>query len=98
MNMEICEAIEKRNIIRFYYNGGIRIVEPFCYGIHRNTGNGVLRAYQIDGSSKSGKMKGWEPFEVIKISEIEVTGNQFQGNRIECNPNDSHMSKVFCCL
>ncbi len=42
MNSLICNAIANKNIIEFYYKGGIRLVEPHCYGIQKNSGNDVL--------------------------------------------------------
>jgi len=98
MNIRICEAIKNRNILKFYYDNGVRIIEPYCYGIHKKTGNEVLRAYQISGFSKSGRVEGWKLFEVTKITGIENTKNDFQGDRIKYNSEDYDMSKVFCYL
>lgn len=53
MNTIICEAIRLRKIIKFYYDGYERIVEPHTYGIHKDTGNEVLSAYQIGRYSSS---------------------------------------------
>jgi len=39
MRTDICSAINAKKVIQFYYNGGTRLVEPFCYGVHRDTGN-----------------------------------------------------------
>lgn len=39
---KICEAIKEHKIMRFWYNGGFRTVEPFCYG-RSTAGNDVLR-------------------------------------------------------
>ncbi|MBE0427410.1 MAG: hypothetical protein IBX72_12310 [Nitrospirae bacterium] len=96
MNNTICEAIASKNIVEFYYNGGIRIAEPHCYGIHKNTGNEVLCAYQIRGFSESGNLPGWRLFDVADVSALKITGEQFLSPRPNYNPNDKRMSKIFC--
>jgi len=57
---EICEAINSKKVISFDYHGRTRLLEPFCFGIHKSTGNKVLRGYQIGGFSESGKALGWK--------------------------------------
>lgn len=57
MNNQIIEAIENRNVIQFYYENELRVVEPHCYGM-TTAGNEGLRAFQIDGYSSSGKWGG----------------------------------------
>jgi hypothetical protein len=53
MNAKIWNGI--RNLLEFNYEGGIRLVEPHCYGI-TTAGSEGLRACQIDGYSSSGKI------------------------------------------
>lgn len=83
MNSIISSAIEKRQVLEFHYDGGIRIVEPFCYGIS-TAGNEVLRGYQTGGYSKSGR-NSWKMFRVNEISSITHTTNTFVGNRPHYN-------------
>ena len=52
MNQNICSAIRDKKIIAFYYDGGLRKIEPHCHGITKK-GNKVLRAFQISGYSRS---------------------------------------------
>jgi hypothetical protein len=54
-NKLICEAISSKKVIKFNYEGQERIVEPYTYGVHKDTNNEVLSAYQIGGFSSSGK-------------------------------------------
>jgi len=96
MNSLICNAIAKKNIIEFYYKGGIRRVEPHCYGIHKDTGNEVLRGFQIDGYSESKKIPYWRLYIVSEMSGLRITDDLFLSPRPEYNPNDSHMSTIFC--
>ena len=97
MKGEICAAIHSRQLIRFYYNGGFRTVEPHCYGIS-TAGNEVLRAYQVGGYSESDKPVGWKLFVVSKISTLRVLAEHFTGPRPEYNPDDAAMQRIFCRL
>lgn len=96
MKTEICSAIESKQVLRFYYNGGNRIIEPFCYGIHKDTSNEVLRGYQIGGYSESGNPVGWKLFLVSDISHLVVTNDHFTGVREYYNPTDSAMKTIYC--
>lgn len=95
MNTTICSAIRSKQIITFYYDGGERSVEPFCYGVS-SAGNEVLRGFQIGGYSESGNPVGWKLFRVDEISRIVLTNNTFQGNRPFYNPNDKAMTTIYC--
>jgi len=95
MNQMICSAIQSRQVIRFYYNGGFRTAEPFCYGVS-TAGNEVLRAYQTGGYSESGNPVGWKLFRVSEISSLTTTGEKFFGIRPDYNPQDSAMTTIYC--
>ena len=97
MNTSICEAIQARAVIRFYYDGGARSAEPHCHGISK-AGNEVLRAYQTGGHSESGNPVGWKMLDVGKIIDIHQTEEIFSTNRPGYNPNDSHMTSIHCCV
>jgi len=96
MRRDICTAIDSKKVLSFYYNGGTRFVESFCYGIHRSTGNEVLRGYQIGGYSESEESVGWKLFRVDEISKLTITGKDFKGVREHYNPNDRIMKKIIC--
>lgn len=95
MDISIRKAIQQKLLIEFYYDGGIRIVEPHCYGIS-TAGNPVLRAYQITGTSKSGLSSGWKLFDLSKIINLAVSSQSFIGVRPGFNPNDSAMTSIYC--
>lgn len=97
MNQTICSAIRSRQVIRFYYNGGFRIAEPFCYGISK-AGHELLRAYQTGGYSESGEPVGWKLFRVSQISSLTLTDQRFAGARPDYNPRDPAMETIFCCV
>lgn len=93
MNNLIIEAIKNRNVIKFYYENELRIVEPHCYGI-TTAGNEGLRAFQIDGYSLSGKM-GWKMYDLGKAENIKIIGNTFQNPRTGYKKGDKGMNEIF---
>ena len=95
MDPTICSAIESRSVISFYYNGGMRTVEPFCHGGGRR-GQDLLRGYQIEGYSESGNAVGWKLFRTDQMADVSETGHRFNGNRPEYEPYDSAMSVIHC--
>lgn len=95
MHSILCNAINSHLVLTFYYNGGYRTVEPFCYG-RSGTGKDVLRGYQTSGYSESGDPLGWRLFDVSKISSLTVTEENFVRTRPGYNPNDSAMGQIYC--
>lgn len=96
MNSQICKAISNKKIIQFYYEGGIRVVEPHCYGVHKNTDKEVLCGFQTEGFSRSGGLPSWRFFIVDKISNLLIKNEHFTEPRPLYNPNDKRMSTIFC--
>ncbi len=92
MNQKIIDAIRNQNVIEFYYEGELRVVEPHCYG-KTTAGNEGLRAYQIDGYSSSGKM-GWKMYEMSKADDFVFTENTFEV-RSGYKVGDKGMSVIF---
>lgn len=97
MNALICRAIHERRVLRFYYDGGIRDVEPHCHGCSKDD-NDLLRGYQIGGYSSSGEPVGWKMFRLDRLSGLVVTETTFHGARPEYDPHDNRMATVYCCL
>ncbi|MHA1439758.1 MAG: hypothetical protein ACTSPD_19595 [Promethearchaeota archaeon] len=95
MNQVICIAIENRRIISFNYDGGNRVVEPYCYGIS-STGEELLRSFQIRGFSRSRNPSGWKLFKISKITKLTITDDKFEKNRPKYNPKDPAMKRIFC--
>ncbi len=95
MNTKICEAINRRRIIQFYYEGELRIVEPHCHGL-TTAGNRGLRAFQTDGYSSSGTM-GWKMYDLSKVTAIKLL-DSFSGSRPGYKRNDRGMSIIYCEL
>ena len=97
MNMDICEAIRTRAILRFTYKGLPRIVMPHAHGISER-GNEVLRGVQIGGESESGKMFFGKLWTVAEMNELEETGEKFSDPGPGYNPDDKGMREVHCHL
>lgn len=89
------QAIKNRSVITFEYMGGLRKVEPFLTGVHRDTGNDTLRAWFVDGVSKSGQYNTWKMYTINHIKNIQITSESFSGFRHGYDPSDDHMSSVY---
>jgi hypothetical protein len=90
-------AIERRQALKFFYEGYERIVEPQTYGMSF-TGRYVLRALQTGGASSSGDTNIAKLFDVAKISKLQKTGGHFKNALPSHNPEDSAMKVVFASL
>ena len=97
MNTAICAAIGARAVLQFYYDGGLRTVEPHCHGIS-SARNEVVRAYQTAGYSRSGKPVGWKLFVVADISKLQSLSLTFRKDRPGYNKNDQGMTRVHCSV
>jgi predicted DNA-binding transcriptional regulator YafY len=96
MISDICIAIHKRQRLQFWYNSGVRVVEPYAYGVG-DGGRELLRAYQVSGFSHS-REEGWKLFHVDEMHEIEILEEGFEEPRLGYMRNDPTMTKVFCEL
>jgi len=91
----ICKAIANRLMLRLYYGGGFRTVEPYVYGTS-SAGNEVLSAFQTQGHSQSGAAKGWKMFIVDEISQLSVSPEHFLQDQPDYNPQDPGVEFIFC--
>ncbi|MCA0348730.1 MAG: WYL domain-containing protein [Bacteroidetes bacterium] len=92
MNTKIIEAIENQNVIEFYYDGELRVVEPHCYGVSK-AGNDVLRAFQVDGYSSSNKM-WWRMYTLSKMQQIQIVEDTFS-SRNDYKRGDKDMIRIY---
>jgi predicted DNA-binding transcriptional regulator YafY len=88
----ICQAIRNRRLIRIFYSGKTRTIEPHAYG-HTHKGHEVLRAYQIAG----GKV-AWRLFRIDKVSQLFSLDSTFPTRRPGYERNDADMSNIICQL
>lgn len=91
----ICSAINEKKLLRFFYDGGFRVVEPHCFG-EGTKGTDLLRAYQVKGYSSSGNPFGWRLFDISEITALTVLEDTFDKARRDYNPNDSAMVLIYC--
>jgi predicted DNA-binding transcriptional regulator YafY len=106
MNKEdvVLEAMDKRRVITFDYSGEeevgyhTREVEPWCYGVHKDTGNRVLRAYQVAGYSESGypsEMPFWRMDRLDRMKDVQLTEQDIRASSPQhYNPQDKDMSRI----
>jgi hypothetical protein len=66
----VLEAMAWGQLIIFRYGDSDRVVAPFVLGASSDW-KPLLRGYQVEGSSRSGKGPGWRVFQVEKISLID---------------------------
>src|SRR5262245_15665512 len=95
MNALLCQAIRGRRIVRFFYDGGIRDVEPHGHGCSKDY-NDLLRGYQVAGYSRSGDPVGWKMFRFDRASGLMVTDTRSPGPRPEYDRDDDSMATIYC--
>lgn len=98
---QLIDAINNKRCIKFIYDGHVRIVEPYCVGLHASTKNPCFRGLQIDGSSNSKNktdLPFWDMFLLNKASNFEILDLHFDGSnglRNGYKKNDRHISPIF---
>jgi len=93
----ICRAIRDRALITFWYDGRLRIVEPYCHGRSRK-GAELLRAVQVAGDTSSGEPsygfgKLWT---VAKMRDIRIADGIFEPDDPGYNPDDQALAHIHC--
>ncbi|MGH2912248.1 MAG: hypothetical protein ACRDJ3_07200 [Solirubrobacteraceae bacterium] len=96
--MDLCAAITDRHLISFVYNGHPRIAIPAAYGRHQTTGNVVLRAYQIAGTSNSRTVPLWDLFLVEEMTDCAVLDKTFTSDPPSYVRGDKHIGEIYCQL
>lgn len=66
----ILEAMAWPQLIIFKYGESDRVVAPFVLGLS-SEGNPLLRGFQLEGNSRSGKVGGWRVFQIRKMENLE---------------------------
>ena len=93
----ICEAIKKKNLLRFKYHNYDRVVEPHLLGRDK-ANNDVLSAYMVGGFTKSADPRYWRRYMVKDIRFLTKLNQRFERARKGYNPNDLTMAKIYCRL
>jgi len=90
-----CEAIRRRALLAFQYDGKQRVVAPYCYGVSTR-GTESLRAIQVRGGSASGGLGFGKLWSVDKIVSPVILDETFTPDDPNYNPNDSGMQEIYC--
>jgi hypothetical protein len=93
-------SIKNRWLMNVYYTGdkenapGRRWIEPYAYGVHKKSGNEILRAWQYQGKTTS-IQPGWKMFRLDRFGAVlPLTTKTFDKPRDNYNAQDKDMSKV----
>lgn len=96
LNTAICDAIRDGEIIEFEYNGLVKIVEPFCYGVD-SEGQELLRGYVIGGFREVLNQEYmWNLFKVSHMGAIKYIGKKFKTIRDGYEKEDKDMATIYC--
>lgn len=93
----IIDAMDWPQLIVFRYSGTSRVVAPFVVGVS-SEGNPLMRGYQIEGTSKSGKGSGWRMFQILKMEEVENYQDFFNADNFDFDRNYPWTYKVLKML
>lgn len=93
MNSNIIQAAQNQQLLRFHYDGGVRVVEPHCYG-QTTKGNEAIRAFQVRGHSSTGTL-GWKMFKLSEATSMEVLEEVFENPRSDFKRGDKGMSVIY---
>jgi hypothetical protein len=93
----IIAAIRRKSVLKFSYNGKLRIVEPQTYGLS-TAGREVLRAYERPATNGSKRSDMAKLFDLKKISGLRESGLSFREALPAHNPDDSAMVEIFATL
>jgi hypothetical protein len=91
----ICEALRRRALLEFRYDGRYRVVAPYCHGVSTR-GVEVLRAIQIRGSSGSGGIGTGKLWTVCKMVSLRMLDETFTPDDPKYNPDDGAMKQIHC--
>jgi hypothetical protein len=96
---QICDALQRRRLIRFRYKDhlGPTVVEPYVYGENK-AGNLVLAAWLVSGETKDVTPPLWRLYRDDEMHMVEVLPEVFRTNRADYKPNDSRFEFIRCRL
>lgn len=94
----IRQAIEQRRVLSFSYETSPRTVIPAALGVHRSSGNLILRAYQIAGATESGRLPLWRMFTVSDMVRVTILDETFEESPRGYRRGDRTMSQIMAQL
>lgn len=96
----ICRSIIERKILKFYYRGTERVVEPYICGIDGH-GREILLGYQTEEREYPVRNWGWRLFLLNEMSYLGVTRTEFNTVRTTLKPFDPvdlRMTNIYCAI
>jgi hypothetical protein len=93
----IIEAMEWPQLIVFSYDNSDRVVAPFVVGVSSD-GKPLMRGYQLEGVSRSGRGEGWRVFQVGAMLNLENHQDYFEASDFDFNRVYPWIYKVFRML
>lgn len=90
----IITAIRTRRVIKFRYKNINRIVEPFIAGVHKETGNDLLRGWVVSGTTSESPTK-WRLYIIAEMTNLTILQDKFSGSRPGYDPKDDVMGRVY---
>lgn len=96
MNTTLCEAIDQGELIEFEYEGMIRIVEPYIYGVS-DEGKSLLKGFQTGGfNKKNDNSYTWDVYVVESMGSVQFVGKTFSHERAGYKKNDPLFATIYC--
>lgn len=93
----ILDAMDWPQLIVFRYGDSDRVVAPFVIGVS-SEGNPLMRGYQLEGVSRSGKGEGWRVFQIRKMENVENHQDFFDKDDFDFQQFYPWIYKVFKML
>jgi predicted DNA-binding transcriptional regulator YafY len=94
----ICDAIQQKRLVQFWYDGGNRTVEPHMIATNE-AGHRALSAWFVSGHSNSGERPGWREFLLSEIRNAAALNENFAGPRPGYKPDGGKkFNSVTCAL
>jgi len=90
----LLEVMEWPQLVVFLYGNSDRLVAPFVVGVS-SEGNPLLRGYQLEGNSVSGKGEGWRVFQISKMENLESFQEFFDADDFDFEGYYPWIYKVF---
>lgn len=93
----ILDAMDFQQLLVFRYTDSDRVVAPFVVGVS-SEGNPLLRGYQLEGISRSGKGPGWRVFQIKKMENVTNHWEYFEADNFDFDEFYPWTHKVFKML
>jgi len=91
---QLCAGIRWRVRVEFEYEGLHRVVEPYLHGT--NDKHQLLRAVQVSGQSRSGRLGMGKLWIVEKMKNVRCSDEKFEPSDPDYNPIDQAIPNIHC--